>query len=465
MAGTFTVGEKQVRPGVYFQAAPENRSSVAQAADGITAVILKADFGPLGKVVELNQEDSYEKVFGNSDSTEILGQAFAGGAKTLLVCRVGKGGTASEVKLKSGEEDLLTIQAKYPGSQEFSVTIRTKLTDEKKKECKIYAGTKELESYEFEVQEETEASALAAAMKNSERFQAQILKDGKLDVCSQKLFTAGTNPETAAEDYGDGLAALEPFYFNTICTDTEDVNIHMLIQAFMERIFQMGQFAMAVVAENHSTALQDRQAHAEAFNDKAMIYVLNPWVKEGEKELDGAMTAARIAGMVAACKSSQSLTHTVLEGVGELLEPLTPSQMTEAEKKGCLVLSYSMDKQVWIDNAINTLVDTKDEDQGWKKIRRTKTRYELIYRMNQQAEKLVGRVDNDTNGRATVTGQLQAVGTAMVDEGKLTKCTVTESETQAADTDSAWFDVEVVDKDSLEHIYLTYHFQYSTKED
>ena len=34
-----------------------------------------------------------------------------------------------------------------------------------------------------------------------------------------------------------------------------------------------------------------------------------------------------------------------------------------------------------------------------------------------------------------------------------------------ADTDSAWFDVEVVDKDSLEHIYLTYHFQYSTKED
>ena len=64
-----------------------------------------------------------------------------------------------------------------------------------------------------------------------------------------------------------------------------------------------------------------------------------------------------------------------------------------------------------------------------------------------------------------MTGQLQAVGTAMVDEGKLTKCTVTESETQAADTDSAWFDVEVVDKDSLEHIYLTYHFQYSTKED
>ena len=39
--------------------------------------------------------------------------------------------------------------------------------------------------------------------------------------------------------------------------------------------------------------------------------------------------------------------------------------------------------QVWIDKAINTLITPPaDRDEGWKKIRRTKTRYELIRRCN-----------------------------------------------------------------------------------
>lgn len=94
----------------------------------------------------------------------------------------------------------------------------------------------------------------------------------------------------------------------------------------------------------------------------------------------------------------------------------------------------------------------------------SKTRYELIRRMNVTADNLVGKIDNDKNGRATVISQLQAVGTAMVSEGKLISCTVFESQTSTADSDSAWFEIAVVDKDSMEHIYLTYKFRFSTNE-
>ena len=139
--------------------------------------------------------------------------------------------------------------------------------------------------------------------------------------------------------------------------------------------------------------------------------------------------------------------------------------MIAAEKKGCLVLSYNKAKQVWIDNAINTLITPKDnQDDGWKKIRRVKTRFELIRRINTTSDSLVGKVDNDTNGRATVISQLQAVGDAMREEGKLVACTVSESSAYTADGDSAWFDIDVIDKDSMEHIYLSFIFRFSTNE-
>jgi len=82
--------------------------------------------------------------------------------------------------------------------------------------------------------------------------------------------------------------------------------------------------------------------------------------------------------------------------------------------------------------------------------------------MNVTSDNLVGKVDNDKNGRATVISQLQAVGNSMVSEGKLTSCTVAESSVYTADGDSAWFEISVIDKDSMEHIYLTYKFQFST---
>ena len=52
----------------------------------------------------------------------------------------------------------------------------------------------------------------------------------------------------------------------------------------------------------------------------------------------------------------------------------------------------------------------------------------------------------------------------MIEEGKLVACTVTESTVYKADGDSAWFVIDCVDKDSAEHLYLTYYFRFSTQE-
>lgn len=468
MAGTFILGEMKVRPGAYFNIQKKGGNSASGVMNGVTAVIFKADFGPLNVAVELNAEDGYEKTFGSGLTTDAIREAIAGGAKTIIACRVGNGGTQGTINLKDiNDEDALSISAKYPGEKNFTVTIREKLSDSALKECIFYAGTAEFEKVEF-TSGEGESLALAEALSSSKNFKAEV-KEGKdntvLATVSQSGFTKGTNPEVTTGDYANALAEVESFEFNTICLDTEDPEIHLLLQSFIGRIFDAGSLTQAVVAEKHTIGLDERMAHAAAFNDEKMIYILNAYVDEQGVEIDGYQTAARIAGMIGAFASNSSLTHAVISGFSELKEKLTNTEMIAAENKGCIVLSYNRSKQIWIDNAINTLVTTADnQDEGWKKIRRVKTRFELIRRINTTADDLIGKVDNDKNGRATVISQIQGVGDSMIEEGKLTACTVTENGTNAADGDNAWFDIDVIDKDSMEHIYLTFYFRFSTNE-
>lgn len=53
----------------------------------------------------------------------------------------------------------------------------------------------------------------------------------------------------------------------------------------------------------------------------------------------------------------------------------------------------------------------------------------------------------------------------MIEEGKLVAATVAESTEYIADGDSCWFVIDVIDKDSAEHIYLFYKFGFSTREE
>lgn len=469
MAGTFILGETKIRPGSYFNIQKKDSNSAAGIMNGVTAVIFKADFGPLNTVVELSAEDGYEKTFGTGLTTDAIKEVIAGGAKTIVACRVGSGGTQGTINLADVDgEDALSITAKYPGERKFTVTVREKLSDSALRECVIYAGTAECEKVEF-ASGEGEAKALVDAFAASQNFSAE-LKEGKekalLAAVSQSVFMDGTNPQTTTGDYSNAFTQIEPYEFNTICVDTEDPEIHLLLQSFLNRIFNAGSLAQAVVAEKMEVDLETRIDHAAAFNDEKMNYVLNACVEEQGTVIDGYQTAARIAGMIGSVSSGSSLTHTVVSGFSRILERLTNTEMTSAEKRGCIVLSYNKAKQVWIDNAINTLITPADnQDDGWKKIRRVKTRFELIRRINTTADDLAGKVDNDINGRATVISQIQGVSDSMKEEGKLVACTVTESSVYKADGDSAWFDIDVIDKDSMEHIYLTFLFRFSTNEE
>lgn len=62
-------------------------------------------------------------------------------------------------------------------------------------------------------------------------------------------FTAGTDPTANTEDYSTAFAAAEAYRFNTVCVDTEETAVHMLLASFIDRIFNAGQLGLAIVAE------------------------------------------------------------------------------------------------------------------------------------------------------------------------------------------------------------------------
>ena len=468
MAGSYTPGEKKVRPNAYYHIGKKGTGATAGAVNGVTAVLFRADFGPLCTAVEMSSDEDYTDVFGDALTTDAIAQAIAGGAKTIIAVRVGTGGTAATLDLKSSGESpaaAVTLTAKYPGAKPLTCTVRKTLADESIKECIIYSGTKQIEKVEFNAGA-GEAGALANAFANSNNFIATV-KSGQqskeLADVTQTLFTAGTNPTVNTAAYSDALEQTEPFEINTLCVDTEDNAVHLLVQSFMSRMMDVGSLMTAVVAEKKAVDLDTRMTHAAAFNDERMMYVLNASAMYGSTELDGYQTAARLAGMIGSVASSSSLTHTVINGFSWLGEPLSNTKIIKAEQSGCIVLSANKSGQVWIDNAINTLVTPPaDRDDGWKKIRRTKTRYELIRRCNTTNDNMVGKVDNDNAGRAAIIGALQSIVDEMVAESKLVSGTVSLNPAYSPNGDSAWFIIDIVDKDSAEHFYTDFLFRFET---
>ena len=464
MAGYFIPGEVKIRPGAYFNVDKIGDDGGFGAIDGVVAVIFKADFGPINSVTVLERDENYADIYGNGGTTDAIREAIAGGAKKIIACRAGgTGGSAATASLTAAT-GTVKITAKHLGAMDLSVTVRDKLTDSDRKECVIYTGTTEFERVNF-AKGDDEVAALVEAFSKSKNFVAegQESAEGVITNASQVAFTAGENPVTATGDYSKAFTEVEKYFFNTICVDTEDTAVHALLAAFLERIYEEGQFGIGVVAEKTTKDLEERMEAAEGFDAENMVYVLNSKVSTNDATLEGYQTAALIAGLIAATPANQSVTHTEIERYVTLGELLTNTQVVKAEQRGCLVLSVSPDDKVWIDSGINTLINPADnKDAGWKKIRRVKTRYELLYRANAQADALVGKVDNDVNGRSTIIAKLQKICNDMVQEGKLVQATVTENSTYVADTDNCYFDFDVIDKDSAEHIYLFYKFRFST---
>lgn len=468
MAVHFKEGETKKRPGVFQRHTNTGFTSVIGGRDGICAIPVKASWGPLGKVVKNTLKSDLTKVYGAGTygagyTVPAAAAMFDGEASTVYTYRLGSGGTKATKEITSG----LTATAKYPGTMPVSVAVQEKLGDSTTKQLLVYADTTLVESWNFAAGGEKEGANLIAAAAGSNYIDVTgtAATVPVLPVASGAL-EGGANPTVTNEDYSKAFAALETYYYNTIALDVDDdanMTLSLLLQSYMENAHKLGKNSLAIVGEKVLTDFATRCAHASAFNDNKVVY-LGGGPMVGDVSKDGVMAICHTAGVIASTPSNQGITHTVFKGATELCESLTYSQYEQAIEAGMLMLSMAPDGSIWYDSGINTLIspDAVTQDEGWKKIRRTKVRFELFDRLDRALAPKVGRVSADTDGVADIIQTGQRVVDSMVSEGKLLPgAAFCEDPENPYTDDSAWFIVQTDDVDSLEKIYLHYQFRKS----
>ena len=466
MAVHYNEGETKKRPGLFQRYSNTGFDTMVGGRDGICAIPVKAAWGPLGKVVKNTLASDLTKnygagAYGATNTVPAAAEMFNGGAATVYTYRLGTGGTKA-----SKELDGLTVTAKHPGTLPIKVAVQEKLGDTATKQLLVYADTALVETWNFAADGKTEGANLIAAVAGSQYIDVTgtAASVSALAAASGAL-AGGANPTVTNEDYSKAFAALEPYYYNAIALDVDDddsMTLSLLLQAYMEGASKLGKTGYVVVGEKATVDFDTRCSHSRAFNDAKVAY-LGGGYKAGAETKDGVLTICYTAGVIASTPSNQGITHTVINGATELLESLTYSQYEQAIESGMLMLSMSPDGTIWYDSGINTLV-TPDgtQDEGWKKIRRAKVRFELFDRLDRTLAPKVGRVSADTDGIADIVQAGQRVLNAMVSEGKLHEgATFYEDPANPYAGDSAWFIVQVDDIDSLEKIYMHYQFRYS----
>ena len=473
----FTAGEKKIRPGVYQRYENRGTGSLAGAVNGIVAAVYKSNWGPLGAVETIGADEAGGLTArlggGTGNTTEIITEAFNGGAITVLAVRLGTGGTNGTLTLKdttvSDGTDAINLTAKYPGSRSFKITIREKLGDSTTREFLVAEGDMIREKIEFPVSEDGEVDALIDAINSASAYftaekTGSYSGTGKLALVAEQAITAGTDPTTNTEAYSEAFNLLEPYRFNVLVTDSEEVAVHALLASYIERVYQSGKIeCFGIVAEPTSVSLEDRMSHAKAFNDYNIIYIGGGWTDAQGIRYEGRLAGGRLAGMIASAASNTSLTHTTISGATELLEMLTESQYKATIQSGMLTFSTSASGTVWIESAITTLVTPKGEDdEGWKKIKRAKIRKELMARVSDSVEPVIGKINNDSDGQANIIKIAKGVCAAMRSEQKiLDGYSVELDESNPPEGDSAWFLIYADDIDSIELAYFVYGFRYN----
>ncbi len=470
MAVFYKEGEEKIRPGIY-QRYSTTDITIPGAQDGICAIPIRSHWGPLGVVVE-NKPGELSKNYGTGEYnaenfTVPAAQAmFNGGATTVYTCRMGTGGKKASLILKSGETDAVTATAKYPGTFPVSVSVLPKIGDDTKKEVSIYTDGTVVETFTFDADGENEPANFAYACRRSKYidFAAATGVTGALDavITDAGALTGGEDPKVTNDDYSKAFEALEEFYYNCIALDVaddENLSKSLLLQTYLANAHKMGKLAVAVVGELSEVPFEDRLNNSRKFDDEKIVYLGSGWVTNNG-QLEGVMAICQTAGTIAGTPASASITHAEIYGATAMLETFTFGQYEEAIQSGMLLPSRSSDGTIWYDSGVNTLLHpASNQDKGWKKIRRTKTRFEMFDRIDRALQPKVGRINCDSDGIGDVIQTAQRVLDSMATERKIFTGASFTCERYAAD--SAWFIITADDIDSLEKIYLHYQFRFA----
>lgn len=319
--GTFTSQNKTL-PGAYINFISAGRVTATLSDRGVATMPLELDWGPDGKVFEVEQGDFIK------DSLKIFGYAYSD-EKMLALRELFKHATKAFLyRLTSAGEKATNIfaTAKYTGvrGNALKVVVADSVDVEGAFDVSLYMDTALVDS-----QTVTKATELV-----DNEF--VIWKDdAELTVTAGTVLAGGTNGTVTGESHQKYLDAIESYSFNTMGVCTDDAPTKALYAAFTRRMRDKVGKKFQCVLFNHAADYEG------VINVKNCVDAI-PWV----------------VGIEAACAVNASCANAVYDG--ELTD--TQIQPEKSVKAGEFVL-HSVETEIHILEDVNSLV-TLTEDKN-----------------------------------------------------------------------------------------------------
>lgn len=403
-SGNWSETDRPIRPGFYNRFKAAALARIQMGKRGVVAMPVKANWGPVKKVVSITNETKLINEYGsdmNYTAYKLGRLVLLGQPKELLMYRL-TDGTEKEAELKlkakiSGvDTEVVALKTKYPSSRKFKVSVSPSVIDEELSNITLYEGTRPL--YEFKNLGGTAVEIAEAINSDTENkwlvATSTYADDEALELTSTAVsdMTGGKDgaTEVTAEDYIEAMNVFEGRKFNGFALDgIVDQAIHTSVVGWVERNRRVGKKIRAYLGVDKGVTITEANNKSKSINSEGIVNVGVGGILDGI-EYTPAETACYIMGLGEGQDMKECLTNqtTVFQDV---VTHLSHEEVEETILSGTLILRYD-DGVVVVEDDVNTLKRYgQDQNEIWGNLR---------------AIKFIDMVDEDTSS----TGNRQYVG-------------------------------------------------------
>lgn len=410
MAGIWDPMDKPSLPGWYnrFQIIAEE--TIRQGKRGVLAMPVKSDWGPVKTPVTISNITVLKDTFGmNEDFTAFrLGYlCLLGSPKELLLYRITDGSEAcGTLTLKDTTTatavSVIDINTKYPTDKDFSITVRTSLKDETKKDLLVFEGNKLRQTFESLPNNIDE---IVNIINKAKGYVVAIKKadgNGELADTSNTKLTGGSNGVEAItnEEYVDALAAFEKAKFNRIVLDgINDAALIEMLKTWIDDQRKQGRKITGYVGYADDLSNDEINQKSKTLNFEGIVNVNIKGLKN-DIRYTRAECACYIASLASGMRLQDSLCNRLT--IFEDLEALTTGELNDALDAGTLVCYKDDDNEILILDDLNTLSQNSEKGEYLRYIRTVDFIDVVDTDTSLNSKKYIGKTPNDTNGQTAV---------------------------------------------------------------
>ena len=412
-----------ILPGTYITVRDEGLISAGQVVSGNIGIVGTAAKGPVDEVQILGSFSEAKAIFGEIDPArqltliQALEQIYNNGGKTVYAVRTAAKAAKATYKIKdSSDKDLVTLEAKTPGTWGNDIKIKISDADSpnSKKVELTYQNTKETYTIsksgdlEQQVNNQTKVSTLVTATlaKDSSSTLPKNTDD------SGEKFTPGSDGELASdEEYKNSLVQLENELINLVLLAGQDVSNSAMVTALLGHLNTTATIKRERIGIIGSGTPDDVDTIAGHPLDSDRLILVAPGLQiSPQVKLSGAYTAAAVAGLLASLPVQASPTNKPLTIPG-LAREFSTSQLEKLVSNR--VLAIEKREGFRVVKGITTATNS-----AWHQITTRRIVDFAIYGVRSACNPYIGKLNNE-RVRGAMKATLDAFLTRMVQDEAL----------------------------------------------